>query len=115
MFVVIFEVWIKGDKKNDYLDIASKLNLELKKIDGFISIERFQSISNPSKLLSLSFWRDENAVKRWRNMENHRLAQSQGINFIFKDYRIRVGSISRDYGLSNRKESPNDNKNSLEV
>lgn len=112
MVAVIFEVYINQGKNSDYLDIASELKLELSKIEGFISIERFQSISEPEKLLSLSFWADEEAVKKWRNIETHRKAQSKGIKSIFKDYRIRVGFIVRDYGLFNRTESPNDSKGS---
>ena len=115
MVAVIFEVYINKGKKSDYLDIASELKLELSKIEGFISIERFQSISEPNKLLSLSFWKNEEAVKKWRNIEIHRKAQSKGKKSIFKDYRIRVGFIVRDYGLIDRKESPNDSEISLEA
>ncbi|MCX2679572.1 antibiotic biosynthesis monooxygenase [Galbibacter sp. EGI 63066] len=110
MIVVIFEAWIKQGQKEEYFDIASKLKNELSKVDGFISIERFQSVSVPDKLLSLSVWRDEEAVKKWRNIEMHRQAQSKGRQSIFKDYRIRIGSVVRDYGLLNRKESPKDSK-----
>ncbi|MCK0192726.1 antibiotic biosynthesis monooxygenase [Arenibacter sp. F20364] len=113
MVAVIFEVHIKKEKKNEYLDIASELKLELTKIEGFISIERFQSISEPNKLLSLSFWQNEDAIKKWRNLEIHRQAQSKGIKSIFKDYRIRIGYIVRDYGMFDRKKSPNDSKMSL--
>lgn len=114
MVAVIFEVYINEGKKDDYLAIESELKLELSKVEGFISIERFQSISEPNKLLSLSFWEDEEAVKKWRNIEMHRQAQSKGIESVFKDYRIRVGMIVRDYGLFNRKESPDDSKKALE-
>jgi len=110
MIAVIFEVWIKEGKKDMYLDVASELKKELSKIDGFISIERFQSISEPKKLLSLSVWENETVVEKWRNLEKHRIAQTKGIQDVFKDYRIRVGSIIRDYGLSNREESPRDSK-----
>jgi heme-degrading monooxygenase HmoA len=113
MIAVIFEVYIDKEKKNEYLDIASELKLKLSKIEGFISIERFQSISEPNKLISLSFWQDEDSVKKWRNIEIHRQAQSKGIKSIFKDYRIRIGSIVRDYGMFDRKESPEDSKTSL--
>jgi pimeloyl-ACP methyl ester carboxylesterase/heme-degrading monooxygenase HmoA len=107
---VIFEV-IPGDgKKQEYLDIAARLKPELEKIDGFISIERFQSIYNPGKILSLSFWRDEDAIKRWRNLELHRDAQAKGREYIFKDYHLRIADVVRDYGMFDRNEAPADSK-----
>ena len=99
MIAVIFEVWINEGKKDEYLNIASELKLELHKINGFISIERFKSISEPDKLLSLSFWKDEESVKQWRNVEMHKQAQQKGRESIFKNYRIRVGVVVRDYGM----------------
>lgn len=108
MIAVIFEVTPKPDRINDYFDIAGTLRPLLDEIDGFISIERFESISTPGKILSLSFWRDENAVKAWRNLEAHRLAQTTGHHQIFQDYRLRVATVMRDYGMIARDEVPAD-------
>ena len=108
MIAVIFEVEPATAHRDAYLDIAAKLKPELEKIDGFISVERFQSISNPAKMLSLSFFRDEAAVKQWRNLENHRRAQQVGRDGIFANYRLRVASILRDYGMTERQEAPSD-------
>jgi len=100
MISVIFEVWPTSSRKSDYLDQAAQLRSELKNIDGFISIERFQSLTDPDKLLSLSFWRDEQAVAVWRNQTDHREAQALGRGGIFRDYRIRVAAVVRDYGMT---------------
>jgi len=108
MIAVIFEVVPAEGRKDMYLDIASKLKPLLADIDGFISIERFQSLVDDKKVLSLSFWRDEKAIKAWRNLESHRFAQERGREDIFSDYRIRVASVERDYGLNNRKQAPSD-------
>ena len=108
MIAVIFEVWPNSGRKQDYLNIAARLKPELEKIDGFISVERFQSLSDETKLLSLSFWRDEEAVKRWRNFAEHRQAQRLGRESVFCDYRIRVVSVMRDYGMNDRNEVPRD-------
>jgi heme-degrading monooxygenase HmoA len=108
MIAVIFEVEPRPDRKQDYLDLAGKLRPELEKMDGFISIERFQSLTDPGKILSLSFWRDEEAVKRWRNLSEHRQAQSAGRQSIFQDYRLRVAEVLRDYGMYDRAEAPAD-------
>ena len=108
MIAVIFEVIPNEGKKQEYLDIAAQLRPELDKIDGFISIERFQSFSNPEKVLSLSFWRDEESIQQWRTLEIHRLAQAKGRNEIFKDYYLRIANVSRDYGMFDRKEAPKD-------
>ena len=110
---VIFEVIPKNDLKNEYLDIALSLKPELEKIKGFISIERFQSIYDPTKILSLSFWESEEAIEEWRNLEAHRTAQAQGREYIFKDYRLRVAQVIRDYGKFDRKEAPADSKSYL--
>ena len=96
MIAVIFEVWPADGHKQTYLDIAAKLKPDLEKIDGFLSIERFQSLVDDSKLLSLSFWRDEAAVAAWRNVEYHRAAQKQGREGVFRDYRLRIASVVRD-------------------
>lgn len=106
MYVVIFEVLPKAGRRDDYLALAQELRAELEKIDGFISIERFASLSTEGKMLSLSFWRDEAAVKRWREHAGHRTAQGRGRNEIFEDYRIRVASVVRDYGMHERDQAP---------
>ncbi|WP_265428710.1 antibiotic biosynthesis monooxygenase family protein [Chryseobacterium sp. YIM B08800] len=106
MIAVIFEVWINESKKSEYLDIAAALKKELKNIEGFISIERFQSLSDDQKILSLSFWENENAISEWRNFEQHKSAQQKGRSSIFNDYKIRVGNIVRNYGFYDRKECP---------
>ena len=110
MIAVIFEVYSAEGHYQEYLDIAKSLRPQLDSIDGFISIERFESLSTPGKILSLSFWRDETAVMQWRNTEDHRLAQQKGRNGVFRDYRLRVVSIIRDYGMFDRQEAPVDSK-----
>ena len=110
MIAVIFEVWPAEGRGQDYLGIAAELRKELEKIDGFISIERFESLTQKGKILSLSFWRDEEAVKRWRNLPSHRAAQSAGRGGIFADYRLRVASVLRDYGMNTREEVPADSR-----
>jgi len=110
MIAVIFEVWPADGRKDDYIAIAASLRADLEAIDGFISVERFQSITDPAKLLSLSFWRDEEAVKRWRNQERHRSSQAKGRSGIFADYRLRVASVVRDYGLTDRAGAPADSR-----
>ena len=110
MIAVIFEVWPAPGERLAYLDIAAKLRPLLDRTDGFISIERFVSLSEPEKLLSLSFWRDEGAVKQWRNLEAHRAAQSQGRDTVLSHYRLRVANVLRDYGLSERAEAPSDSR-----
>lgn len=110
MIAVIFEVWPAEGHNDEYLTIAASLRDELERIDGFISVERFQSITDPAKLLSLSFWRDEDAVKQWRTQAHHRESQAKGRAGIFADYRLRVGSVLRDYGLNERADAPADSK-----
>jgi heme-degrading monooxygenase HmoA len=110
MIAVIFEVWPASGRKDEYLAIAASLRADLERIDGFISVERFQSITDPGKLLSLSFWRDEEAVKTWRNQERHRASQAKGRAGIFADYRLRIGGVVRDYGLNERNEAPQDSR-----
>ena len=106
MHVVIFEVWPKQGRKGEYLDIAAALKPELEKIDGFISVERFASLTEEGKILSLSFWRDEAAVIRWREHAEHQAAQGRGRHELFADYRLRVASVIRDYGPEDREEAP---------
>ena len=110
MIAVIFEVWPADGHKQTYLDIAARLKPELEQIDGFISIERFQSLVDDTKILSLSFWRDEAAVQAWRNLEHHRQAQKAGRDGVFRDYRLRVASVLRDYGMTERAEAPIDSR-----
>ncbi|MCC2095443.1 MAG: antibiotic biosynthesis monooxygenase [Hyphomicrobiales bacterium] len=110
MIAVIFEVEIAEDRKDDYLAVAADLRAQLGEVDGFLSIERFQSLSEPGKLLSLSFFRDEDAVRNWRNLAEHRAAQAKGRGGIFKTYRLRVASVLRDYGMHERGEAPDDSK-----
>ncbi|MYM90809.1 antibiotic biosynthesis monooxygenase [Rugamonas sp. FT82W] len=106
MIAVIFEVIPSAEGRAEYLDRAAQLAPLLEKIDGFISIERFESLKFPGKLLSLSFWRDERAVRAWREQEQHREAQSAGRAGVFDDYRLRVASVIRDYGLMERDQAP---------
>lgn len=110
MIAVMFEVEIEPGRQNHYLEIAAGLRPLLDGIDGFISIERFQSLSNPEKLLSLSFWRDEAALETWRNLEPHRAAQLLGRAEIFRDYRLRIAGVIRDYGLHEREQAPSDSR-----
>ena len=110
MIAVIFEVCPHAESKQQYLDIAAVLGPMLQTIDGFVSIERFQSLTQPEKILSLSFWRDEAAVMQWRTTEEHRIAQSKGRETIFKDYRLRIATVIRDYGLTDRVQAPSDSR-----
>ena len=110
MIAVIFEVWPRPERRGEYLDVAAALRPELEAIDGFISVERFESLSEPGKLLSLSFWRDETAVTAWRNLVAHRTAQGRGRAGIFADYRLRVAGVIRDYGMTDRAEVPDDSR-----
>ncbi|MGO4325874.1 antibiotic biosynthesis monooxygenase [Cupriavidus sp. 2TAF22] len=110
MIAVIFEVIPAEGRMDTYLSIAAQLRPTLEAIDGFISVERFQSLSDPGKLLSLSFFRDEAAVKAWRNTEEHRHAQSAGRGGVFAGYRLRVAQVLRDYGLDERDQAPADSR-----
>jgi heme-degrading monooxygenase HmoA len=110
MIAVIFEVWPHADHRADYFDLAAELRPLLQEIDGFISVERFESLTEPGKILSLSFWRDEEAVAQWRNLEQHRIAQAQGRGGVFQNYRLRVASVLRDYGMDSRTEAPKDSR-----
>ncbi len=110
MVSVIFEVWPHPDHRAGYLDWAAQLKEELLKMEGFISIERFQSLTDPGKLLSLQFWRDDACLTAWRNLEAHRAAQSAGRATMFRDYRLRIAEVTRDYGLKERAEAPGDSR-----
>ena len=110
MIAVIFEVWPAEGRSPEYFDLAASLRDNLQAIDGFVSIERFESIVNKGKYLSLSFWRDEQAVRAWRNLEAHRSAQAIGRGGLFADYRLRVASVLRDYGMQARGDAPQDSR-----
>ncbi len=110
MIAVIFEVWPAEGQSQTYLDLAAALRPTLEKIDGFIGVERFQSLTEPGKLLSLSFFRDEAAVTHWRNSSAHRNTQSQGRGKVFKNYRLRIAEICRDYGMDERAQAPGDSQ-----
>ncbi len=103
---VIFEAWPADGRRDAYFDTAAALREELAQIDGFVSVERFESLAHPGKVLSLSFWRDEAAVARWRSHGPHRRAQAAGRAGIFADYRLRVATVVRDYGATDRAEAP---------
>ncbi|AKR56633.1 Antibiotic biosynthesis monooxygenase [Devosia sp. H5989] len=111
MIAVIFEVSPAPGRKGDYLALAAALKAELTEMKGFISIERFESLSEPGKILSLSFWEDEEAVMHWRNLASHREGQRQGREGVFADYRLRVASVMRDYGMHRRSQAPEDSRN----
>src|SRR5512147_985684 len=108
MIAVIFELTPAPGRKQDYLDLAAALQPELERSEGFISIERFESLSTPGRFVSLSFWRDEEAVRRWRNLPRHREAQAKGRAGIFSRYRLRVAEVARDYTLGERAQAPAD-------
>src|SRR5438552_17057587 len=106
MYAVIFEVEPEPGRRQDYLEIAAQLRPELEQIDGFISVERFQSLTQEGKILSLSFWRDEAAVARWRRHEQHRRAQRADRTGLFRHHRLRVAQVMRDYGMDDRAQAP---------
>ena len=112
MIAVIFEVEPKEEHRDDYFNEAAHLKPYLEAIDGFISIERFQSLVHPQKILSLSFWRDEAAITAWRSLEVHRAAQGKGKGkkTIFDNYRLRVADVQRDYGMDEREQAPKDSR-----
>jgi heme-degrading monooxygenase HmoA len=113
MIAVIFEVWPEEGRAPEYFDLAAALKADLERIDGFVSVERFESLTTRGKYLSLSFWRDEEAVRRWRNLQVHRLAQAKGRTGVFADYRLRVASVLRDYGMSEREQAPRDSRDAF--
>jgi heme-degrading monooxygenase HmoA len=108
VIAVIFEFTPAAGRKQEYLDLAAGLRAELARADGFISIERFESLTAPGRFVSLSFWRDEEAVRRWRNVQRHRDAQARGRSGVFSGYRLRVAQVLRDYGMAERGEAPPD-------
>ncbi len=107
---VIFEVVPHPEYRQGYLDWAAELKPELEKMEGFISIERFQSLTDPGKILSLQFWRDDACLTAWRNLEAHRAAQSAGRKTMFREYRLRIAEVTRDYGLNAREQAPADSR-----
>jgi heme-degrading monooxygenase HmoA len=110
MIAVIFEVWPAEGRAAEYFDLAAALKADLEKIDGFLSVERFESLTTRGKFLSLSFWRDEQAIRDWRNLTGHRNAQAKGRGGVFADYRLRVASVMRDYGMNERAGAPQDSR-----
>jgi heme-degrading monooxygenase HmoA len=110
MIAVIFEVVPREGHADAYFKLAASLRAQLETIEGFVSVERFQSLTQPNKILSLSFWRDEAAVQRWRALEAHRGAQAAGRQQHFADYRLRVAQVLRDYGLNEREQAPADSR-----
>ena len=106
MHVVLFEVEPTVEGMSRYLEIADELRSQLEDLDGFISIERFQSLNDEGRILSLSFWRDEAAIASWRANADHRRAQGVGRHELFKSYRIRIAEVLRDYSLTDRAEAP---------
>ena len=110
MIAVIFEVFPHPDRKQEYLDLAAEMKPMVDQIDGFLSVERFQSLTNPDRLLSISFFRDEDALDRWRKLAAHRRAQAQGRAGIFTDYHLRIAHVIRDYGMFEREEAPDDSR-----
>jgi heme-degrading monooxygenase HmoA len=110
MIAVIFEVEPAEGRREAYLDLAAELKSQLEAMDGFIAVERFESLTTPGKLLSLSFWRDEAAVAAWRRLDAHRRAQTAGRSGVFAHYRLRVANVIRDYGLTARAEAPVDSR-----
>ena len=111
MIAVIFEVEPAEGRKGEYLDIAAEMRPILDEVEGFISVERFQSLTDPRKILSLSFFEDEDAIARWRNLNAHRGAQTKGRSGVFEDYRLRIASVIRDYGMFDRAQAPADSQN----
>jgi heme-degrading monooxygenase HmoA len=111
MIAVIFESWPAPGRMQTYLDMGATLGVHLNTLDGFISIERFQSVTDPEKLVALSFWRDEAAVDAWRNREVHRAIQAGSRRSVFRDYRLRVTTVNRDYGMFDREQAPDDSRN----
>jgi len=108
VIAIIFEFTPEEGRKQEYLDLAAGLRAELERADGFISIERFESLTAPGRFVSLSYWRDEEAVRKWRNVQLHRQAQARGRAGLFTSYRLRVAQVLRDYGMDERAQAPRD-------
>jgi len=114
MIAIIFEVEPHADRRDAYFDLAATLKQDLQQIEGFISVERFRSLTDENKYLSLSFFTDEDAIVQWRNLQKHRNAQTAGRQEIFSNYRLRVASVIRDYGMFDREQAPEDSKASID-
>jgi heme-degrading monooxygenase HmoA len=110
MIAVIFEVWPKPEHRHEYLDLAAELKPILETIDGFVSVERFESLTEKGKILSLSIFHDEAAVAAWRNVPEHRRTQGKGRATIFANYRLRIAGVIRDYGMNDREQAPGDSR-----
>ena len=108
MIAVIFEFTPADGRKQDYFDLVAGLKPELEKAEGFLSIERFESLTTPGKFVSLQFWRDEECIRKWRNLQQHREAQAKGRGGVFSGYRLRIASVLRDYTLEDRAQAPKD-------
>ncbi|MGM0586182.1 MAG: antibiotic biosynthesis monooxygenase family protein [Pseudomonadota bacterium] len=106
----MFEVTPHAEHRDRYFDMAAELRPLLSQVDGFVSVERFESLTHPGKILSVSFWRDEAALEQWRRMDKHRAAQSAGRGEMFADYRLRVAGVIRDYGMNDREQAPEDSR-----
>ena len=106
MYAVIFEVEPRPGREQDYLDLAAALRSDVETIEGFISVERFQSLAKQNRLVSISYWRDADAVRRWREHTRHHMVQLQGRGAIFADYRITVAEVERQYGMFDRAQAP---------
>ena len=115
MIAVIFELWPRADQRERYFELAAALHEDLKHVDGFLSVERFESVTQAGKYVSLSFWRDEAAVQAWRSQSGHRAAQKQGREHVFSDYRLRIATVTRDYGLNDRDQAPEDSNQQFGV
>lgn len=108
MIAVIFEVTPAEGRAPDYFSMAMSLKADVEAVDGFISVERFESVTTPGKYVSLSFWRDEEALQNWRRHGRHRMMQKAGRESVFADYRLRIAGVIRDYGMNERAEAPED-------
>lgn len=115
MIAVIFEVFPAPGKQDAYLAMAAKMRPLVEQIDGFLGVERFQSLTDPSKLLSISFFENEDALEKWRQLPAHRGAQSSGRQELFADYRLRVAHVIRDYGMNDRGDAPADSLRAHDV
>jgi heme-degrading monooxygenase HmoA len=113
VIAVIFEVEPQADRASRYFELAAAMRAELERIDGFVSVERFESLTQRGKFLSLSFWRDEQALQAWRTHGGHRAGQQEGRDSVFAGYRIRVAEVLRDYGLHERAQAPADSRAAL--
>jgi heme-degrading monooxygenase HmoA len=110
MIIVVSEVWPHPDRRNDYFSLSEELRPHLEAVDGFVSSERFESTKEPGKYVSVSFWRDEAALARWRNLEEHRVVMAKGRGGILRDYRIRATKVLWDYSLNSRDQAPSDSR-----